>query len=245
LTYIRKIDIIFIMNNIKKLMFLLVLFIASYANADAGACNSMFPEGHEPVVSKTNTRELCFNEFFVLYSVESKTPIYSVQKLNHTELNGHENRTNHFHEELKLKESERATLADFAHSGYDRGHMSPAATMKNSVAMEESFSLCNMVLQSPKNNRGLWAKSVEKATYKYAMRAQGDVYVFTGPYFKPNHKIVGIHNVWVPDYLFKLVFDKTTGRSWVFWVENSDDAKMSAPISYDEFVSRTGMHLLQ
>jgi endonuclease G len=237
-----------IMRNFKTLFVFSLLFVSSYCQADFGFCNTMFPDGHAPVVNKNDTRELCFNEFAVLYSVESKAPIYSVEKLNYNRLNSHNKnhikRTNHFHEEPKLRPSERATLADFAHSGYDRGHMSPAQTMSNEVSMEESFSLCNMVEQMPRNNRGLWAKVVEKSTYKFAMRAEGDVYVFTGPYFKPNHKIIGPSHVWVPDSLFKLVYDKASGRAWVFWVDNTDDAQVTKPISYEDFVARTGLHLL-
>jgi endonuclease G len=225
--------------------FVLALVVSVPAFADFGQCNFMFPKNTPPSLSlRVKTRELCFDSFAVLYSVDSKTPVYTIEKLNYLRLSNKSFRTNHFHEEPKLGTTERSTLSDYARSGYDRGHMAPAADMPNSLANEESFSLSNMVPQAPKNNRGIWAKSVEKATRQFAKRATGNVYVFTGPYYSPNHKTIGPSRVWVPDFLFKLVLDEASGRSWVFWVENSDSARMSKPLTYEEFVSRTGLHLL-
>jgi len=48
----------------------------------------------------------------------------------------------------------------------------------------------------------------------------------------------------VPRYLFKLVYDATTGRSWAHWQENREGERVSAPISYRELVRRTGVEFL-
>jgi endonuclease G len=48
----------------------------------------------------------------------------------------------------------------------------------------------------------------------------------------------------VPSHLFKLVYDPTTQRAWAHWLENTDWARVSAPISYDELVRRTGIEFL-
>lgn len=222
-----------------------VLFTSSLSfAADFGKCNVLFPKQKPPSVSVKNTRELCFSDFAILYSVDSKTPVYTIEKLSYLRMGKKETRTNNFHEEPKLKSSERSTLKDYAKSGYDRGHQVPAGDMKDPLAMEESFSLANMVPQAPKNNRGIWAKNVEIATRKYVERSSGNVFVFTGGFYGTNHKTIGANKVWVPDYLWKLVYDDQTGKSWVFWIENSDTAKMSAPITYEEFVKRTGLNLL-
>jgi len=224
--------------------------LGSQAFANFGACESMFPNGHSPKIEKRKTKELCFQAFAVLYSTETKTPVYTVEKLTSDRLREKEPRTNHFHEEERLGLFDRSTLKDYAHSGFDRGHMAPAGDMPklayghSNEAMEESFSLSNMIPQAPKNNRGIWAKSVEIPTRKYVKRTNHEVYVFTGPIFEENHKTIGMNRVWVPSKLFKLVYDKTENRSWCFWVDNTNDARMSAPISYDEFVKRTGLKLL-
>jgi endonuclease G len=41
--------------------------------------------------------------------------------------------------------------------------------------------------------------------------------------------------------LFKLVFDATTGRAWVHWQDHAPGQRVGRPISYDEFVRRTGV----
>ncbi len=110
--------------------------------------------------------------------------------------------------------------------------------------MAQSFSLANMVPQAPQNNRKSWA-GIEKATRKYVRRAQGDVYVITGPVFGSTATTtIGTDQVWVPQYLFKLVYDQTTHRAWAHWIENSDSARAGRPIMYRELVKRTGVEFL-
>lgn len=44
------------------------------------------------------------------------------------------------------------------------------------------------------------------------MRAQGDIYVFTGPVYYGKVQIIGPRRVWVPTALFKLVYDPAEER---------------------------------
>ena len=156
----------------------------------------------------------------------------------------HEKRTNKFFVDAGLRSAERSTLEDYKGSGFDRGHMAPAGDMPTPTAMAQSFSLANMVPQAPEHNRGVWAKTVEAATRKYASRASGDVFVITGPVYSPSiaeSATIGAGRVHVPKYLFKLVYDEQKKRAWAYWQENSDFTKGSAPISYEELVKRTGV----
>jgi endonuclease G len=115
--------------------------------------------------------------------------------------------------------------------------------MATNESMAQSFSLANMVPQPPVNNRKTWA-AIEKATRKYVMRAAGNVFVITGPVFDSNHPTSGINKVWVPQHLFKLVYDPSTNRAWAHWLDNTDEAKAGKPISYKELVRRTGIQFL-
>ena len=101
-----------------------------------------------------------------------------------------------------------------------------------------------MVPQAPANNRGPWAKSIEKATRKYVMRAVGDVYVFTGPVYGTPVRTLGPGQVWIPASLYKLVVDPGANRAWAHWIDNTDSARAGRPISYDELVRRTGIDFL-
>lgn len=211
-------------------------------------CRQLFANGNPPVVQhqeELRPRALCFSAFAVLHSGKSRTPIYVAERLNKGVLLKARNnqRTNKFFADARLPRAERAELEDYRGSGLDRGHMAPAGDMATPESMAQSFSLANMVPQAPINNRKAWA-SIEKATRKYVMRAAGDVFVITGPVFDGTPPTIGANKVWVPQHLFKLVYDATTNRAWAHWLDNRDDAKAGKPISYEDLVRRTGIEFL-
>ncbi|MEY3224895.1 MAG: hypothetical protein RL565_1085, partial [Pseudomonadota bacterium] len=65
------------------------------------------------------------------------------------------------------------------------------------------------------------------------------VYVFTGSV--GNAGSIGKSKVTIPSHLYKLVYDPNKKLAWAYWVENADDAQMSAPISYAELIQKTGI----
>lgn len=200
------------------------------------ACTQFFVNGKSPVLAPRPTdRALCYDAFAILHSGESKTPVFVAEKLNRQSIaDAHEKRTNKFFPDARLRSAERATLEDYKGSGFDRGHMAPAGDMPTAQAMAQSFSLANMVPQSPEHNRGAWAKSVEAATRKYVARATSDVYVITGPIFEPSIALsqsIGPGLVHIPKYLFKLVYDQHKNRAWAHWHLNDDATRGSRPIT--------------
>jgi endonuclease G len=241
-------------TNLKRaLVCALLALAASAAFAGFESCPQFFPPGVKPAISASapgRQREICFDSFAVLHSGQSKTPVFVVERLNRMSLQAarKETRTNRFYEEARLPFVERSTLQDYksrAADGrrFDRGHMAPAGDMPDDNSMAQSFSLGNMVPQAPQNNRKAWA-SIEKATRKYVLRASADVYVFTGPVYAAPVQTLGPGQVWIPKYLFKLVYDPGTGRSWAHWLENTDEARVTRPISYEELVRLTGTEFL-
>jgi len=240
------------MNDLSRVTLLLLglaVAVPSDAAEDFAACRQFFANGKPPIVAPRPThRALCYDAFAILHSGESKTPVFVAEKLNRAAiLDADEKRTNKFFADSRLRSAERATLEDYKNNGYDRGHMAPAGDMPTPQAMAQSFSLANMVPQAREHNRGVWAKTVEKATRSYAARATGDVYVITGPVFLPSiaeSPSIGAGQVRVPKYLFKLVFDQNKNRAWAHWHENSNTTRASKPINYAELVKRTGIEFL-
>jgi endonuclease G len=213
------------------------------------ACPQFFAGGRPPVVAPRPThRALCYDAFAILHSGESKTAVYVAQKLNRALVQqAHQKRTDNFFADARVREAERATLADYKGSKFDRGHLAPAGQMPTPAAMIQSFSLANMVPQAPQHNQGTWRVTVEDATKKYASRAAGDVYVITGPVYVPSiakSPAIGPGQVHVPAYLFKLVYDERQGRAWAHWHANDNATRGSKPISYAELVRRTGVEFL-
>lgn len=141
---------------------------------DFARCAQHFP-GHAPAVAwPGRQRALCFDSFAVLHSGESKTPVYTVERLTRAGVEAAKaiKRTDRFYPEARLPSADRAQLADYAGSGYDRGHMAPAGDMPTDAAKAQSFSLANMVPQAPELNQRAWSQ-IEQATRKYAARAPG------------------------------------------------------------------------
>ena len=111
-----------------------------------------------------------------------------------------------YREDEELPVEERATLDDYAASGYDRGHMCPGGDCNwDDEGRNETFVLSNMCPQNPLLNRGDW-KEIENACRKWAQK-YGSVYVVCGPmFFKSQvHERIGPHQVPVPEAFFKVV----------------------------------------
>jgi len=91
-----------------------------------------------------------------------------------------------FKEEDSLQPTERARLSSYAGSGYDRGHMAPAAAHRTSPAsLAATFSLSNVAPQHPTLNREYWAR-LEKWSRELVGRHGIDkLHVISGPLFLP------------------------------------------------------------
>lgn len=189
---------------------------------------------------------LCSDNFAVLYSQTSRTPLVVVERLNAAQLRNAkgEERTNQFYPDPRIPKGGRAELSDYRgqHPAVDRGHQSPAADAPSANAMAQSFALSNMVPQDPTNNRKIWSK-VEADVRKFAVRAGGNVFVFTGPLFDPGYSTIGSNKVWVPTRLFKLVYDASSKRAWAYVLPNGE-TRIEKPMDYDTFVKSTGFKLL-
>ena len=150
-------------------------------------------------------------------------------------------RTNDFRPDAEIKES--ATLADYTRSGYDRGHMAPAADMKGSKReMSQSFLLTNMSPQMPSCNRGVWGR-LEDLIRKMAMN-EHSIYVVTGPIHDEERKLktIGKSEVWVPDFYYKVILDETPPRKMIAFIvpnKGSDKELWRFALTVDEVEEAT------
>ena len=227
------------MRSIQKLLLIVLLQVPISAFALFDNCKDLFPGQAIPTSSQLG-RDLCFDGFAIYYSPQDKKPIYTVEKLIRENLMGpRPRRSNQFYEEARLPLAERAQLSDYRGSGYDRGHNAPAGDMHTDKSMAQSFSLANMMPQAKQNNQGIWAKNVEEPTRLYTKRASGEIYVFTGS--TGNAGSIGRNRVTIPTHLYKLVYDPAKNSAWAYWIENTNEANMSPPISYQDLMQKTGI----
>lgn len=221
---------------------ILLLLAASPLHAET-SCQDKFA-GREPEIVNprltAKTRELCFQAYAVLHSGVARTPLWSAEKLTRAGIaQAHRTaREDSFHPEMSLPASERAELSDYARSGYDRGHMSPAGDMPDEEAMHESFSLANMVPQNPNNNRNLWAH-IEAAARGMATH-YGEIYVVSGVIYDGDRLDILHGRVLVPTRLFKAVYVPSLGEAGAWIVKNAPGDAWQA-VSMDELRGISGI----
>ncbi|MBZ5583508.1 MAG: DNA/RNA non-specific endonuclease [Acidobacteriia bacterium] len=148
--------------------------------------------------------------FVVCYDPGHKIPTwvgYALTKDDASATAADRNKGNYdFKPDPALKGSPRAENADYAKSGYDKGHMAPANDFKRSVeALKATFVLTNSVPQRHGVNGGKWAE-VEAAVHSLAIKS-GTVWVFSGPVFAGASpmKTIGRDKVAVPTHTYKVV----------------------------------------
>ena len=219
------------------------LFVAAPAYA-ATACPDHFVFGREPEMVNpklaVGTVALCFIGYGVLHSGQTRTPLWSAEHLTVASLLEAQQtpRRNRFHAEARVERGQRAEIADYVRSGYDRGHMSPSGDMPGAAAQGESFSLSNVVPQAPRLNRGLW-EGIESAVRTLARRA-GEIYVVTGPAFTGGELQSLQGRVLIPTSTWKAIYDPRQNAAGVYLAANTDDAQPQS-ISVAQLREMTGI----
>jgi endonuclease G len=213
----------------KRFAVLSVLFIMLFGTASGlmaaqSQCQSQYLNGISPVILNARlsarTRELSFDNFTVMHSGVSRTPLWSAEHLTRSSIIEARQleRHNAFHHEDRLYPDDRAELKDYSRSGFDRGHMAPSADMPTEEAQQQSFTLANMVPQNPDNNRHLW-EGIESAVRNLAIM-KGELYIISGPLFLGGNLKSLNGRVLVPSHLYKVVFDPKANIGAAYFVKN-------------------------
>jgi endonuclease G len=231
----------------KKLVLLFIALVISNASCttQSNQCPEHFADAKAPEFTNqkllAKTKMLCFDGFAVMYSGVSRTPLWSAEHLtaNRVIESKSMKRQNTFHAEDQLPVADRAELRDYAHSGFDRGHMSPSGDMPTANAQYQSFSLANIIPQDPNNNQNLWA-GIEESIRKLA-RLNGDLYVITGPIFESGsiQRING--RVLVPTHIFKVIYDPADHEAAAYIAPNMRGSEYET-VSIAELEKRTGIN---
>ena len=148
------------------------------------------------------------------YNSDYRVPNWVAYELLATELEtGFRSREDSFEPDPLVK-GRQAYDRDYVGSGYDRGHMAPAADMRwSSQTMKESFYLSNVCPQNHNLNSGAW-NDLEKQV-RYEARYYKKVWVVCGPIFEYNNpRHIGQNHVMVPDSFFKALLARKKDGSY-------------------------------
>ncbi|MCH5231486.1 MAG: DNA/RNA non-specific endonuclease [Muribaculaceae bacterium] len=142
-----------------------------------------------------------YTGFTVSFNKENHTPNYVAWELLAQEITDDAERSNRFWQDPEIEGC--AAHSDYTHSGYDRGHMCPAADQKWSwEAMQDCFVMANMCPQDHSLNAGAW-NTLENKERQWALRDSA-IMIVAGPVYQPSDtKRIGDIGVRVPSAFFK------------------------------------------
>ena len=215
------------MPTIRLLLFALATFAwSATAWAQPTACPQFFPAGQPPALIDARLSQhatlLCNDGYAALASGVTHGAIWSAERLTAAGVAAARGipRQGTFHPDSRLPRPDRAQLDDYRGSGYDRGHLVPSGDATTLRAQEQTFSLANMVPQTPELNRGVW-EGIESAVRHLAAR-RGELYVVTGPAFQGQQiQSIGLDGVLVPSSTWKALYDPKAGGTGAYLCSNT------------------------
>lgn len=184
-----------------------------------------------------------YSGFTVSFNPGLRIPNYVVYELTRNETEGDVARASSFDRDTEVEGC--PVPSDYTRSGYDRGHMAPAADMKwDYDAMHESFYMTNICPQNHSLNGGGW-KRLEEKIRDWAERDSALI-VVTGPITEPGHKTLK-SGVAVPQKFFKAILapyaKPVRGIAFIYRNEGGQKVIERQMVSIDSVESATGLDL--
>ena len=182
--------------------------------------------------------------FAVGFSNQHRQPLWVIYKLTAEELQAEPHkRSNRFRHDPLIPQS--AYPKEYTHSGFDRGHLAPAADMAFSKqTMLDSFLMSNMSPQLPGFNRGVW-KRLEELVRAIALKEK-EIYVVTGAIFPPvsEAKYLPSGSITIPKAFYKVIYDLTPPQKMIGFIiphRSSNQPLQVFAVSVDEVEKQTGL----
>lgn len=185
-----------------------MLLLLSASCTNSGGSEPVAPGKYEIPVANYDITEICLERmgYTVSFNPEENIPNWVAWNLDTEKLVERESRNDKFTPDPDLDPESAITTHEYKGTGWDRGHMCPAADNRwHWRAMDESFYMTNICPQHHNLNRGDW-KELEDACRRWA--AIEPVYIVCGPilYKTPKYGYIGTeHQIRIPDAFFKVV----------------------------------------
>lgn len=137
-----------------------------------------------------------------------------------------------------------ADWKNYKKTGYDKGHLCPAADRKFSKkAFDETFLTSNISPQKHDFNDGVWNRLEQKV--RYWAQKNGKLYVVTGGVLKGKMKTIGREKVAVPEYFYKILVERSNGKTKMigFLVPHQDSNRplYGFVVPVDQIEAETGI----
>lgn len=150
--------------------------------------------------------ELPFSSYHVTYDYSLGVPVYVTWSVSTSDLGRVKRKASWTFKQDRRVPAPRAKSSDYTRTGYQRGHMCPAADRSASASlMKETFTMSNICPQVQALNVGAWG-SMEARTRALAHRT-GRVIVRAAPLFFACDTVrIGKHSIAVPHAFIRAVY---------------------------------------
>lgn len=158
------------------------------------------------LLPKSNSNEIVKHQYFILsYNEQAEQANWVAYDLKKEFLKKHKYKRPYFISDPLVK-TKSADWRNYKNSGYDKGHLCPAADMAFDIAAyNDTFFTSNISPQSHDFNAGNWNFLEQKVRF-WAGKFNG-VFVITGGVFTNDKNRIGQEKVIVPDYFYKIILD--------------------------------------
>lgn len=230
---------------LKVLVFIGVCLVLWWCKTPSHTSRQSIEKLEIPAYTEASYKQhLVYEGYEVVLNENYRIPEWVAYELTDEEVSGTNPRSNHFRTDPNFS-GKQADDNDYRNSGWDRGHMAPAADMKlTEQMMRESFYFTNICPQNHNLNSGDW-KALEEMVRDYANR-YGNIYVTCGPIITDNkYGSIGPNKVTVPDAFYKVMLIQTPNgfESIGFIMENKAGHKplSTYAVTVDEVEAKTGL----
>jgi endonuclease G, mitochondrial len=162
--------------------------------------------------------ELSYSYYNLCYSMTHRQSLIAIHELNKAQIKGKQARTNDFRVDSRV--SNPVEPNEYKRSGYDRGHLVPAADMKlNTTAMSETFYMTNMSPQDSSFNSGIW-NALEGYVRNEVLKS-GSAIVITAPVLlKTEIYSMTRSKISIPSYYYKIIYFYESGFMKAYLIPN-------------------------
>ncbi len=225
------------MKQMLKCVTTLFLVILLYS------CTNRVTNGLDATSLEDDVEQVIHHEgFSLLYSEQHEQARWIAYTLSSDEVYGSVARKDKYRSDPEVI-SGSAELSDYKYSGYDRGHLKPAADSKISdKEMLDCSFLTNISPQMHSFNAGIWVK-LEKKMREWAV-AHDSIHIVTGPVLNAPLGVIGDNEVSIPEAFYKAIMSADSSRSIAFLLPHadSDDDLSTFVITVDSLETVTDLN---
>jgi endonuclease G len=221
-------------GNFKDLSFEFDINRTSFIDKSATQDDASVDLSIKYFLPKSTTSQIIRHQYYTLsYNERAEQAEWVAYELKKGYVKNSDFKRPFFIEDPKVS-TRSADWRNYKKSGYDKGHLCPAADMEFDLnAYNETFYTSNVTPQDHGFNGGIWNRLEQKVRY-WAVKNDG-VFIVTGGVLNNTLETIGKEKVAVPKYFYKILLSHSKGnyKMIAFLIPN----KKSSKSIYDFVVS--------